>query len=127
MPDYPEAAVTAAADDLTAWMIKHGWMPGLPPGQVREVCASATTRVLDSAAPILVAEVARKILAHAEEHWPDGRQAGKVPRRQLQVAAQVASRAFSTREDELREIAAALVRGDYLARDIPEGGAPHDV
>lgn len=45
----PPEAVTAAHDDLTAWMLKYGWLAGLTGAQVRSLCSEIVNRVLENA------------------------------------------------------------------------------
>ena len=81
-----------------------------------------TEMMLEAAAPILADAVARKILAHMDEHHPAelvsqrgaGRDAHRA-RRHLRTAAQVASLAFYTEADILKAAAKAIGRGDYIA------------
>ena len=47
----PPEAVNAAHDDLTAWMLKYGWLKstGLTDARVREVCGAIVDRVFENA------------------------------------------------------------------------------
>jgi hypothetical protein len=59
MPEgIPRAATDEATADLTSWMLKWGWMPGLTEDQVRKVCEDAAGRVLELAAPIIAQKYA---------------------------------------------------------------------
>ncbi len=98
--------------------------------------------MLEAAAPLLAEAVAEKILAHMESHGP---QAAALPyvtdpgfdaavsanlqnrtwRRHFSIAAQVASLAFSSREDQMRMAAGAVERGDFIACNPPEVPGEH--
>ena len=116
MPDYPPEAVEAAASAIgQAMVIRKG---------TREIAVAA----LDAAAPVLADDIAKRILAHMEAHGPTPEAPGvtrhevlrRAWRRHFRIAAQVASLAFSTREDQLRKAAEAIERGDFIACNPPE-------
>ena len=112
MPDYPQAALEAAAVAIQP-------PEGGPPSEAAFALARAA---LDAAAPLLAESVAEKILAHAERQHP--RDHAHVPTawdRHFSIAARVAAGAFTTREESLRMAAEAIARGDYVACPAPEG------
>lgn len=124
MPDYPPEALAAAVRALRA----NPW----PDGETTE--EQAARLVLDAAAPVLAEAVAAKILEHMEAHIADpskvrltrvGEVGNRAARRHFRTAAQIASLAFSTREDQLRMAGEAIEQGRFIACDIPEvPGAP---
>jgi hypothetical protein len=76
---------------------------------------------LDAAAPLLAEAVAQKILEHAERMHP--RDPEHVPtawHRHFGIAARIAAGAFTTDAESKQQAAEALIRGDYVACDIPE-------
>jgi hypothetical protein len=119
MPDIPESAVGPAAEALCE--LHH-----LDPDWARTLARAA----LEAAAPLLAEAVAEKIAAHMENHGPrrprgplESELYGPAYRawcRHFSIAARVAAGAFSTREDQVRKMAEAIERGDYMRCDIPE-------
>lgn len=144
MPDYP-ASIAAAAheaayvavDDLLADIAletpQHG---NITAKTLRLALRLVADDVLDATAPLFANAVAEKILAHMEEHWPAGCNTTRAPRRHFRIAAQVASRAFTTDAEERQQAAEALAgltasllarsAGNYVACDIPGDGVPRD-
>lgn len=127
MPEVPDAAVKAAAEVMlrqyeSEYSAAHlTWRDFADPAR----------EILGAVAPAMADHVARKILAHMEEHGPrDGlgnpleSMTGRAWRRYLAIAAQAASLAFSTPEDIRREAAEALNRGDYTACYLDDAGNP---
>jgi hypothetical protein len=129
VPDYPSEALAAAE----AAIIKAAGTDFGSPGRASERLARAA---LDAAAPVLAEAVAQRILAHMEAHQPRS-PAGMLEvetevgrryrtwRRHFRIAAQVASLAFSTREDQLRMAAEAIGRGDVIVCNPPEVPGEH--
>ena len=111
MPDIPPQAIAAAAIVLAD--DNHGGRPGIQDVQL-------AAEVLEAAVPILAEAVAAKILAHMELHGPKAGQRWENWRRYFRVAAQVASLAFTTADDQKRMAAQALAAGNYMACDPPE-------
>ena len=130
MPDYPPEALTAAAERIVARKLATTWTAD-PDAFRRSIMASAledAKDTLDAAAVPLGAHVAGKILAHMEAHGPGGGPPRDAWRRHFRIAAQVASRAFLTGEDEKRIVAEALARGDYVhcpSLEDDQGGSTH--
>jgi hypothetical protein len=122
MADLPAAALAAAESAIRDQFRDDLDRPGAPE-------ADALARAaLEAAAPLLADEIARKILAHMEEHIADpdttrltrtGETNNRAARRHFRTAAQIAGLAFYTREDQLRLAAEAIGRGDFIACDIP--------
>ena len=116
MPDFSPEIIRKAADAIE---------PG--GGRAAEAFASAA---LDAVAAELGEVVAQKILAHMEASGPPMRVKLKgdaavrrlMRRQHFGTAARIASRAFLTEQDTLRQVAAALERGDYVACQAPEDG-----
>jgi hypothetical protein len=77
---------------------------------------------LEAAAPLLAAEVARKILAHADDRWPSGCIGSQPARRHFRTAAQIAGLAFYTEEDIKRIAAEAIAAGNVAWCGVPEAG-----
>jgi hypothetical protein len=83
---------------------------------------------LDAAAPLLAEAVAARILAHMEAHGigmevqlPGAAAVRRAMRRShFRIAAQVAARAFTTEAESRQQAAEAIMRGDFMACDIPE-------
>lgn len=71
----PPEAVTAAHDDLTAWMLKYGWLKstGLSDARVREVCSAIVDRVFGNA-DLAIADLGR---AKGPDHEHDVSLLGK--------------------------------------------------
>ena len=124
MPDLPESAVQAAAE-----VRRRQYDSEFDASHLRWQDFSGEAReILDAAAPVLAGEIARKILAHMEAHGPAPEAPGvtrhevlrRAWRRHFRIAAQVASGAFYTREDQLRLAAQAIERGDFIACNPPE-------
>jgi hypothetical protein len=125
MPDYPPAALRAAAD-----AIERELLSGTDYVMAQDSDEALARVALDAAMPFLGEHAAAKILAHMEAHGPrpgsrtGGKPAGDAARRawrrHLGIAARIAARAFLTEEDEKRIAAAALARGDYVACELPE-------
>ena len=113
MPDYPQAALEAAAVAIQP-------PEGGPPSEAAFALARAA---LDAAAPLLAESVAEKILAHMEKYEPPGATGTRwrARRRHFSIAARVAAGAFTIREESLRMAAEAIERGDYVACRLPEG------
>jgi hypothetical protein len=118
VPDYPPAALTAAAE-----AIERELMSGKDYSMAADSGEALARVALDAAAPILAEAVAQKVLTHANRR-PG---AGKVLtgmlgawHRHFGIAARVAAGAFSTQEEEKRAVAEAIGRGDFVACDIPE-------
>ena len=125
MPDLPESAVQAAAEVLLRDYESQYSADHLTWRDFEELAR----RVLNAAARPVADAVAEKILAHMDAHVPKTRLLGGKPaeterlrawRRHFGIAARVAAGAFSTREDDLREAADAIARGDFVACEIPE-------
>jgi hypothetical protein len=110
MPDIPQPAITAAVRALRA----HPW----PDGETTE--AQIATAVLEAAAPLLADQIARKILAHADDRWPSGCIGSQPARRHFRTAAQIAGLAFYTDEDMKRLAAEAIAAGNVAWCGVPE-------
>lgn len=118
MPDLPASSL-AAAESAIRDELKSS--RAVEPDRLAQVA-------LEAAAPILAEAVAQKILAHMEEHGPVPASPGvtlhetmrRAWRRHFRIAAQIASRAFSTHEDQMRKAAEAIKRGDVIGCVIPE-------
>lgn len=123
MADMPQAAVDAATDEVTRWMLEWGWISGITDEQVRAVSRDAVTRALEVAAPALGEHAASKILAHMEAHVPPDATRAGICRRLFGIAARVAAGAFLTDDDVKRQAAEAVARGDFIACVIPEDPA----
>lgn len=115
MPTVPDAAVQAAM----AAVFAHDDPDGMTAEELTRV-------ILEAAAPVLAEHAARAITAHMEEHsavMPETM--ARRYRRHLGIAARVAAGAFSTREDQLKQAAEAIARGDFIAcdaeRTVPGG------
>ena len=88
---------------------------------------------LDAAAPMFAEAVAQKITAHKEAHGPQPASPGltlhatmrRAWHRHFGIAVRVAAGAFDTREDQLRQAAEAIERGQFIACDIPEVPREH--
>lgn len=113
MPKVPDKAVQAAM----AAVMAHDDPDGMTAEELTRV-------ILEAAAPVLAGHAAQAVTAHMEEH------AAKMPetmarryRRHLGMAGQVAAGAFSTREDQLRQAAEAISRGDFIACNPENGGS----
>ena len=97
MADYPPEAVTAAIDAVMR-------QRRLTSEGSREWATPIVTAALDAAAPVLAAEIARKILKHADENEPD---VVKFPdqyrtwHRLFGTAARITAWTFDVREDRL--------------------------
>jgi hypothetical protein len=117
MPDIPEEAMRAAIEAIKTRCAQND-------GAARWHALVA----LEAAAPVLAETIAQRILAHMEARGPAPEAPGvtrhevlrRAWRRHFRIAAQVASRAFYTREDELRLAAEAIARGDFIACNPPE-------
>ena len=120
MPDIPEDALEAATDEVTRWMLEYDWMTGLNAEQVRSVSRDAVTRALEVAAPTLGEHAASKILAHMEAHGGQDFRRRHAYRMHMQTAARIAAGAFLAEDDLDRLAVEAIVRGDYIACEIPE-------
>lgn len=57
----PPEALSLATDDLTAWMLKYGWITGLTADQVRSVCEAVAQRVLENGDEIIRVAERRRI------------------------------------------------------------------
>jgi hypothetical protein len=107
MPDYPKAALDAATEAIHRRDCDDP--DCLADSRARDFACAA----LDAAAQLLANAVAGRIIAFADEHAPKGDHVPSARRRALMTAAQVASRAFTTRDEELRAAALAIARGDF--------------
>jgi hypothetical protein len=119
MPDYPPSVLAAAAEAIMSAQNAND-------GEAERFEARTLARAaLDAAVPLLAEAVAAKILEHAESHGPNlGAPASdnvrRTWRRHFRIAAQVASLAFSSRDDQLRMAAEAIKRGDVIVCNPPE-------
>lgn len=112
MPDCPPEILAAAADPIAEMF------PGLGLPTARKIAAVA----LDAAAPLLADAVAGKLLAHMEIHGPrDQGTRKRTWRRHFRAAAQVASLAFTTEDEQKRQAWQALAREHSAACPAPEG------
>lgn len=119
MADIPGQALQLAEDAIRAQIRDSG-----------EIEPDALARAaLEAAAPVLAETIAQKITAHKYAHEPKGpliggktaeEQRRRTWRRHFSIAARVAAGAFCTDEDMKRLAAEAIVRGDFIACDIPE-------
>ena len=112
MPDYDEAIFLAAKRALITVADDFG-------GE-EQICADAgklARAVCDAVAPLFADAVAERIAAFADEHAPKGDHVPSARHRHLMTAARVASGAFNTREEEMRQVAGALERGDFACCD----------
>ena len=120
MGDYSPEALTLAAIAIHDADCRDRNCSGAALGH----CYKLARGALEAAALPLGAHVAGKILAHMEAHGPKPLPAEFLAasrwRRHFRIAAQIASRAFLTGEDEKRLAAEALARGEFVACDLPE-------
>ena len=120
MAEIPQEAVTAAAIAIERELTSGTEYATAPDSD------EALARVaLEAAAPVLAEAVARKILAHMEARGPHdagfaGASLRRAWRRHFQIAARVASFAFSTEDDIKRLAAEAIARGDFAVCAVPE-------
>jgi hypothetical protein len=114
VPDYPEAALDAAIEALKQRSAQEPGSPGESAARWHAVVA------LDAAAPLLADACATAILAHMNAYGPHEGPLLSGWRRHFGIAARVAARAFTTRDEELRTAAEAVKRGDYAVCDIPD-------
>lgn len=121
----PEEAVTRAADAITI-AANH-----FEAGETESSALRFARAALEAAAPMLADEIARKILAHMEEHIADPAKVrltrvnevgNRAARRHFRTAAQIAGLAFCAEEDMKR---LAAEGGDYVRCDIPEVPGEH--
>ena len=124
MGEIPEGAISAAAK-----AIHRDACPTDEDHDVTGIDRRRAVAALEAAAPLLAEAVAAKILDHMEEYIADpdttrltrvSEVGNRAARRHFRTAAQIASLAFSTREDQLRMAAEAIERGDVIVCDIPE-------
>jgi hypothetical protein len=128
MPDVPEAAIQAAAI-----AIERELMSGKDYPMAQDSDEALARAALEAAAPLLADACATAILGHMEAHGPAPASPGvtrhetmrRAWRRNLRIAAQVASVAFSTEDDKKRIVAEALVRGDAVVCNPPEVPGEH--
>ena len=115
MPDIDPAVRDRAYDAALAHATEY-----VTPDLLRQVADD----VLDAAAPLLAEACAVKILAHMEARGPASGSGYNQPlrawRRHMGIAARVAARSFSTRDEELQQAAAAIARGDFVQCPAPE-------
>ena len=124
MPDYPPEIRKAAAHAIDIERFRDPGYDGLVSGDPADLAGA----VLNAVAADLGNAAAEKILAHMEASGPSvrvklrGDAALKRHMRRLhfETAARIASRAFLTEEDTLRQVAGALERGDYVSCQAPE-------
>jgi len=128
MPDYPQAALDAAAMALHRIDCRgdgvNGCMAdGACDGKPFTFETDAARAALDAAAPLLAESVAEKILAHMEKYEPPGATGTRwrARRRHFSIAARIAAGAFTIREESLRMAAEAIARGDFMSCPAPEG------
>lgn len=121
MADYPPAALRAAAE-----AIERDLMSGTIHDGHAESDEALARAALDAAAPLLAAEIASQILAHMERNAPPEGARASSWRRHFGIAARIAAGAFTTEDEQKRQAAEAIMRGDYIACAIPEDGGPRD-
>jgi cytosine/adenosine deaminase-related metal-dependent hydrolase len=127
MPEYPEAAVQAAAE-----VALRQYDSQYSAGHLTwRDFADEVREILDAAAPVLAEAIAAKIAAHMEGFGPRAPVGALEPvsdqgrryrtwRRYFGIAARIAAGAFNT-EDEMKQMAAeAFNRGDFIACRLPE-------
>jgi hypothetical protein len=121
MPDVPAEAVRAA-------MARRADLLSDRPDPTALSDETLTRLMLEAAAPILAQHVAARILAHMEACDLEAiRRGHPIPRgwrRDLRIAAQVATLAFNTDEDNKRLAAEAVQRGEVAGcnPEVPDGG-----
>jgi hypothetical protein len=110
MPEIPQRAILAGGA-----AIERELLSGIHYEMSQDSDEALAKAALVAAWPILAEAVAAKILAHMESHGPQSEQRRRTWRRDMHIAAQVASVAF-TSHAELRELAAkALAAGSFIA------------
>jgi hypothetical protein len=110
VPDYPDEIKAAGyAAWQEAWVTRNHSNPLFAEHVVRDV--------LNAAAPLFANAVAERIAAFAETREPLGDHVPTARRRALMTAVQVAAGAFSTRDEDLRQVAEAIGRGDFTCCD----------
>jgi hypothetical protein len=123
VPDYPAAIIRLAAE-----AVERELMSGIDYSEHLDSEEAIARAVLDAVAADLGNAVAAKILAHMEASGPsvrvklrgDAAMKRHMRRLHFETAARIASRAFLTEEDTLRQVAEALARGDYVTCPAPE-------
>jgi hypothetical protein len=116
MPDYPKGIYAKAAE-----AIERELLSGRDYGTHMDSDEALARAALDAVAEDLGGAVAAKILAHMEGSGPPlrvklrGDAAVRRTMRRLHfgAAASIASRAFLTAEDVMRQVAVAIERGDF--------------
>src|SRR5579871_3795615 len=97
MPDYPPSVVAAVAVAIhrAACPLRDDPDHDCARDAANEELFIPRARAaLDRAAPMLADEIARKILAHADDRWPSGCIGSQPARRHFRTAAQIAGLAF---------------------------------